>query len=212
MSDPTLFRLRVTYEKRGRLAYLSHLETARALERCIRRAQLPYAVSEGFSPHMKIAYGSALPVGIGSTCEIFDVFLTKCVHPETALQLLKDSSCLDLVMTDASYIDARRKAASVAFPKSTYEVVFNKEIKPLVVPRELVIVRKKNTKTLVVDTYLEQVDYPQENRLEIVLISTQQGSLRPDILLAEMLKLSCEEGIIDQSVRVEKITRIKQEA
>ena len=50
MPDPNLFRLRVGYCKQGRLALLSHLEIARALERAVRRAALPFAVSQGFSP------------------------------------------------------------------------------------------------------------------------------------------------------------------
>ena len=52
MPDPNLFRLRMTFCKQGRLAMLSHLEVARALERAVRRAGLPFAVSQGFSPHM----------------------------------------------------------------------------------------------------------------------------------------------------------------
>ena len=69
MADPSLFRLRVVFRKAGRLALLSHLEVARALERAVRRAGLPYAVSQGFSPHMRIAFGAALPVGVGGERE-----------------------------------------------------------------------------------------------------------------------------------------------
>lgn len=63
MADPRLFRLRVTFHETGRLAMLSHLELARALERAVRRAQLPFAVSQGFSPHMRIAFGRLCPWG-----------------------------------------------------------------------------------------------------------------------------------------------------
>ena len=83
------FRLRVTYAETGRLVMLSHLEIARALERAVRRAGLPYAVSQGFSPHMKQAFGSALPVGVGGLEEIFDVSLTDYVPPEEALARLR---------------------------------------------------------------------------------------------------------------------------
>ena len=74
MAEQQTFRMRITFAKQGRLALLSHLEVARAIERAVRRAQLPFAVSQGFSPHMKIAFGAALPVGVGgyardrSTC------------------------------------------------------------------------------------------------------------------------------------------------
>ncbi|MFR3272966.1 MAG: DUF2344 domain-containing protein [Slackia sp.] len=47
----------------------------------MRRADLPYAVSQGFSPHMKQAFGAALPVGVGGTEEIFDVQLTDTSRP-----------------------------------------------------------------------------------------------------------------------------------
>ena len=63
MTDPRLFRLRATFVEEGRLAMLSHLEVAHTLERVVRRAKLPFAISQGYSPHMKIAFGSALPVG-----------------------------------------------------------------------------------------------------------------------------------------------------
>lgn len=68
MAEQQTFRMRITFAKQGRLALLSHLEVARAIEAVpVRRAQLPFAVSQGFSPHMKIAFGAALPVGVGGT-------------------------------------------------------------------------------------------------------------------------------------------------
>ena len=92
MPDPNLFRLRATYCKQGRLALLSHLEVARALERAVRRAGLPFAVSQGFSPHMKIAFGAALPVGVGGTCELFDLQMTRYVPPDEVLEALQGAS------------------------------------------------------------------------------------------------------------------------
>ena len=76
MSDPnaqSLFRLRVRYRKTGRLAYLGHLEVIHTIERIVRRAGLPYAVTQGFSPHMRVGFSSALPVGTSSTCEWYDL-------------------------------------------------------------------------------------------------------------------------------------------
>ena len=37
-----IFRLRVAYKKDDRLAFLGHLELIGTIERCIRRAQLPF--------------------------------------------------------------------------------------------------------------------------------------------------------------------------
>ena len=39
MAEQQTFRMRITFAKQGRLALLSHLEVARAIERAVRRAQ-----------------------------------------------------------------------------------------------------------------------------------------------------------------------------
>lgn len=86
--NPTLFRLRVRYGKRGRLKYLGHLELIHTIERIVRRAGLPYAVTQGFSPHMRVGFSSALPVGTSSTCEWYDLFMTEFVALDEAFERL----------------------------------------------------------------------------------------------------------------------------
>ncbi len=118
------FRLCIRYAVRDRLAYLSHLETVEAMRRVVRRAQLPYAVSEGFSPHMKATFGPALPVGAGGEGEYFDVRLTEYVDPDEALERLKASAPVNLVPLEAEYIDLRSPALDVAFPISAWHAEF----------------------------------------------------------------------------------------
>ena len=180
---PRFFRLRATFVEQGRLAMLSHLEVAHALERTVRRAQLPFAVSQGFSPHMKIAFGAALPVGVGSTCEIFDLQLTDYVSPAKALAALQAASVPDLMVQECSYIESSAPAASVAFPFSTYEVCFDAPVSHLVVPEAVTIVRKRKEKTLVVDDYLAEPFALEGNRATFTLEAKPTGSLRPDVLL-----------------------------
>ncbi|MDR2108548.1 MAG: TIGR03936 family radical SAM-associated protein, partial [Coriobacteriales bacterium] len=76
MSD-TVYRLRITFAKQGRLAWLSHLELVRALERCIRRSGLPLQFSQGFNQHIKHSFGPALPVGTAGVAELCDVWLMR---------------------------------------------------------------------------------------------------------------------------------------
>ena len=125
MADPRNFRLRVEFCKQGRLALLSHLEVARALERAVRRAGLPFAISQGFSPHMKIAFGAALPVGVGGLHEVFDLQLTRYVAPERALEALQAASAPDLMAKECRYIEPGAPAASVAYPVSTYRALLS---------------------------------------------------------------------------------------
>ncbi len=57
------------------MIYLSHLETMRALERALRRADVPMAYTQGYSPHPKISSSPALPVGVGSEGEYLEIAL-----------------------------------------------------------------------------------------------------------------------------------------
>ncbi len=63
------------YRKGGEMIFLSHLETMRTLERALRRADVPMAYTQGYSPHPKISSSPALPVGTGSEGEYLEVAL-----------------------------------------------------------------------------------------------------------------------------------------
>lgn len=194
------FRLRVTYAETGRLVMLSHLEVARALERAVRRADLPFAVTQGFSPHMKQAFGAALPVGVGGTCEIFDVSLTEYVDPAEVLARLQAVSVAELWPLAAEYITKDDLAASVAYPICTYEAVIGRVgqegeglegealAEGLTVPEEIRVVRKKKEKILCPADFLIGGVEAQGDKLTFTLESKDTGSLRADVLLEAMLE------------------------
>lgn len=115
------FRLRIRYEIGGRLAHLSHLETIRSMERVVRRASLPFAITEGFNPHMKVAFGPALPVGAGSVGEYLDLRLNEYVPPEQALAALRAAAPENLMPTSCAYVGLQDDAIDVAYPVSVWE-------------------------------------------------------------------------------------------
>ena len=207
MAEDRVFKLRVRYAKSGRLAMLSHLELARALERVIRRAGLPYAVSSGFSPHMKIAFGAALPVGVGSTCEVFDVALTSYVAPEKALAKLQRMAPDDLMPYDAHYLEAGAPAASVAFPVSVYRAIIDwgclQVPNEISVPATITVERKKGDKTYRVSDYLVQapafvissdaLSSCTTTAVEFSLRILQSGALRPDTFIRKCIDISTNE-------------------
>jgi radical SAM-linked protein len=88
---PVVQRIRLRYAKRGPLRFTSHRDFARAFERALRRAAVPIAYSQGFTPHPKISYASAAPTGVGSEAEYLEIGLQAPVDPEQ-LRLALDSS------------------------------------------------------------------------------------------------------------------------
>jgi radical SAM-linked protein len=75
-------RLRIRFAKVGRVRWTSHRDVARMWERALRRARLPVAYTEGFSPRPKLSFGLALPTGCESNAEYLDVALREPVAPD----------------------------------------------------------------------------------------------------------------------------------
>ena len=202
MSDPALFRLRFRFCKKGRLAMLSHLEVAHALERAVRRADLPFAVSQGFSPHMRIAFGSALPVGVGGTEEIFDLLLKEYVAPAKALAALQATSVPDMMPYECAYVEHNATAASVCYPLYDYEAHLSCAVDVLRVPESLTVIRKKKEKTIVVGEYLRGEVQVEGDTVRFTLEAKPTGSLRPDLLLSSCLEESGSPATITSITRV----------
>jgi len=68
-------RVRVRFAKQGKVRFTSHRDLARIWERALRRAEIPIAYTEGFSPRPKLSFGLALSTGHESLGEYLDVAL-----------------------------------------------------------------------------------------------------------------------------------------
>ncbi len=74
-------RLRVTFCRGEEVKYITHLDLMRFWERALRRAAIPLAYSEGYSPSPRISLAAPLPVGVTSSGELMDVYLSQRVTP-----------------------------------------------------------------------------------------------------------------------------------
>jgi radical SAM-linked protein len=75
-------KVRLRYDKRGKIRFLSHRDLARVWERALRRAGVRVAYSEGFSPRPRLSFGLALSTGYESLGEYVDIDL----HPEAGIE------------------------------------------------------------------------------------------------------------------------------
>jgi len=73
----TFIPLRIFFEKRGRIKYISHLDTMRSFTRALGRSGLPFWFTEGFNPHLYITFALPLPLGCEALNESFDIRLTQ---------------------------------------------------------------------------------------------------------------------------------------
>ena len=78
--------LRFRFEKRGRAAYLSHLDVMRTFQRAMIRAGVRVRHSEGFNPHPKMSIALPLQLGCESVCEVLDASVLEA--PENLTEAL----------------------------------------------------------------------------------------------------------------------------
>ena len=107
-------RVRVRVGRDGALRFLSHLETARAWARALRRAGAPLAYSQGFHAHPKVTFAAALPVGEESEAELMDVVLCERRAPEELLAQLQQNLPPGLNACEAWEVDLRAPALMAA--------------------------------------------------------------------------------------------------
>jgi radical SAM family uncharacterized protein/radical SAM-linked protein len=89
--EPTpVQRIRFRFARTGVLRFLSNRELMNLFTRALRRSRLPVAYSQGFHPQPKMAFGSALPVGMESLGEYCDVQLRDRVLPADFAERLND--------------------------------------------------------------------------------------------------------------------------
>lgn len=211
------YRLRVCYAKSGRARFLSHLEVMRALERSSRRAALPYAVTKGFNPHMKAAFGPALPVGTAGEREYFDLWLTRPVLAAEALERLRRLTPGELGVREVRYVHEKEPSLTAAATMARYEVAVDGEgVTPEGIGEALVTVIGEGRLEVEHKGKIKVFDLarslPEEVRTRssgppvIVEVTTrmgQEGSLRPDVLLNEALSRTPVDGAVVSVTRTD---------
>src|SRR5690606_2949278 len=102
---------RIRFAKVGRAAFLGHLDLIRLLARCFRRADLPLAMTRGFSPKPRMTFGPALGLGVPSLGELMDVDLE---HAPVGVRTWEASDGTERVELSAEVV--RDRLASVCPP------------------------------------------------------------------------------------------------
>ncbi len=82
-------RLRLKFNRGEEVKFLSHLDLIRLWERALRRAEVPLAYSEGFTPHPRFCLAAPLPTGVTSETEFMDIWLKRWLTADSFLTLLK---------------------------------------------------------------------------------------------------------------------------
>ncbi|MCL2624448.1 MAG: TIGR03936 family radical SAM-associated protein [Planctomycetaceae bacterium] len=97
------------------MRYIGHRDLLRAMERLLRRSQLPVSMSEGFHPKVRMSFPSALALGVAGEDEVVELDLTAPADAGEVVQRLNVASYAGLAFHSAIAVHAgRKKTAHVA--------------------------------------------------------------------------------------------------
>lgn len=117
-----LKKLRLALNKGEKLRFLSHLDYAQAVERMIRRADIRMAYSEGFNPHMKISFSSALALGVTAAAEYIDMDVLEEDSLESIMERLNRVAPPGLEVLDGKEMPDKVKKMMAICNYAIYEV------------------------------------------------------------------------------------------
>lgn len=103
-------KFRIRFQKAGDLRFLSHHDLMRLFERMLRRAGLPFRSTEGFHPKPKMAFASALALGIIGHEEVVEIEFDGELDEEEVRNRLQAQAPTGLGITLARRIDPKTRA------------------------------------------------------------------------------------------------------
>ncbi len=203
-------RIRVTFEKKGELRFLGHLETIHAFERAARRSGLPIAFSRGFSPKPKINFALSLPLGVEAEAEWADLEFTGSIPPAEAGDALNRSLPEGLRVTAAWKAPLDSASLNQRVEGTTWRVEFPAPLDPSTPPgaqgistsselgaraaefaarKTIPVVREKEGRLRDIDLarFLLSLSAPDDRTVLFTLAFSEQGSVRPHEVLEALL-------------------------
>lgn len=100
------YTVSVVFTKLGEMKYISHLDLMRLWGRALRRAGIPFALSQGFSKHPRISIKRALKLGIESENEEAEFILREELPANVFIEKLRGELPDGIIIREAA---VRRK-------------------------------------------------------------------------------------------------------
>lgn len=115
-------RVRIAYKKVEEAKFIAHLDLAKVFERSLRRAGIRTAYSEGFNPHPKISFGSALAVGVEGEREYVDIDLEQDLDLKEVLGRLQEQLPTGIRLIEGRVLSQGAKALMAVLNAASYRI------------------------------------------------------------------------------------------
>ncbi|KNF09443.1 hypothetical protein CLPU_3c02220 [Gottschalkia purinilytica] len=202
--------IRAKFTKCNDLKYISHLDLMRLFQRAFRRADIPLKYSEGFNPQPKMAFATALSLGVSSDGEYMDIELednidikefvdrTNSVLPD-GIKIVKASD-KDTKESIMALIRWSEYIVEVSLIEKIDKETIDNEINKFMKMEEIIVVKEKKKGYKVVrkeDNVRDRIrkliilDYEDNTIIFKMMLKTgSNGNLKPEVVIDKLDELT----------------------
>jgi len=204
-------KARIKFRKYGVMKFIGHLDIMRYFQKVMRRADIPIAFTQGFSPHMIMSFAQPLGVGVTSDAEYFDIELTEPISSKRAIEQMNKANVEGIEIVSFVEIPDDKKcsgmtivagaeyAVSLLESNKTSDITkeitdeWKEKIDAFMAQSEIRIL--KQTKRSEKEVDIKPMIYDMEvcdDRICMFLATGSEQNLKPDLVMKAFLSFSGE--------------------
>ncbi len=218
---PRQRRLRFQYQKHGSGVYISTIDLQGALIRAFMRADIGVLFDNAIHSRPKLSMGPALPVGVSSNCEIFDIYLGTNLSCRELIHQINQFLPIEIQLLTAQDLTPEEPTISELIKSQTFRAQLKSEVADLNVLRNKIaeinasesflIQRSRKDKsgnerhsTIDLRTHIKTIRlHPSDDgpQLEYTIAAQNGQTLTPFLLIEALLPV----GFDSRTVPVQKL-------
>lgn len=220
-----MYKVRMRFSKKDFMIFISHLDLARVMERALRRAEVVLSFSQGFNPHPKISFATALALGVSSDGEYVDVEIEEKIDLKALKEKMNKELPEGIEILQCKYIDTKSKALMAIVEYSTYRVKCSlrngeeqEKLEEMIcdfMKKDEIIVYKtikkrkqERKKEINIRPFIKNIELAYKENVNCIfkmtLATGSKGNLKPEVVM-EMLKDIEKVSILPETIRTHRV-------
>lgn len=193
--------VRIFYEKKGRMKFVSHLDMNRFMSRLIAKSKIPVWFTEGFNQHAYMNFAVPLSLGFVGLYEVMDVKITDDGYSlQKLVEDLNAVSTPDICFLKAAESVMHTKEIAFAEFKLSFDSIDAEKINEFFA-KESIICQKKTKKGGMKDIDIAPLIKKAElngNELTLILTAGNENNLNPSLVMTAFYDFcGCEPDFYD---------------
>jgi radical SAM-linked protein len=204
-----VFSYRVHYSRLDDARFLGHLEILQLVFRALHRAGLPILFSQGYNPSPRVSFSQALPVGVESHVEFFDMDLSEPLTRPDEVMAVLDQQFPDYISLTSIASRCKQKPVTtvvrytILLPESADEEKVSAALAAFLADKSFIIerIRKKKTRELDLRPLVNRLER-EGGRLGLELVHPHDAAgTNPREILEKVLGLTAEQALLARIIK-----------